>query len=106
MHQRLPDWGGNFWTASGVAAGGQAPHQEQSRPLFPESRVRGDGQRRHAGSVSVARAIRETRPARARTGVSARPNASLAKTFLSVLRVASAAVRGPGSGNSQEPEGT
>src|SRR5579864_9477190 len=105
MHQRVSDGRRDFRAALGAAAGCQAAYSEKSRPLLPESRLRRERQRWHAGFVFVEGSFRESWLAGTGAGVGSCENASLAEAFLSVLRVAGAAVCGTGASDSQEPEG-
>src|ERR1700731_3153955 len=106
MHLRVSNGRGDFWAAPGAPVGGQASHPDEPRPLFSESRVRGVGQRRDAGPLFVARALRKTRPAGTRPRVCSGAHASLAEAFLSVFRIAGSSVRRPGAGHPQKPQRT
>src|SRR5579864_457177 len=105
MHQRVPDRRRDFRAALGAAAGCQAAYSEKSRPLLPESRVRRERQRGHAGFVPVEGSFRESWLAGAGAGVGSCENAALAEAFLSILCTAGTAVCGTGASDSQEPEG-
>src|SRR5579871_7827 len=102
MHERMPDWGGHLRTAASAASRGQETNPGKARPLLQKPCLRRDGQRRHAGSISLQGSLRKAGASRAWTGVSAGEDAALAAALLPILRAARRSLRGSGAGDSQE----